>query len=277
MCCCYSALFQRVASNDGQGTELLSAEEHIGSSSENPDYEIAEPAVAGAYDAATIQRIQELLVVHNRCELLPGLKSFELDTLEAKFSFRFPPEIRAFLGVGVPVDPLSAENAAVPIEERGGPLGWHNWHVLLREDVLPIRPGVDEDRADLDDPDSVGTQVCWHAPPDPSDEVDFFDGTPLNEAQIATRNAQRVSDLGTYPLVPIYGHRMMPAVPEGVPGLPVMSICMSNCSLYGATFWHWLEREFGNDVPDGLLRDVPDEWLAGVPRDQIPHWPQFLE
>ena len=87
---------------------------------------------APQYDPSNMRMLQQHLERQGKCELLRGLDALEIAALEAKFRFQFPPELVAFLSVGVPVDaPPSDGSAAIPAEQRARPFGWHNWHFLL--------------------------------------------------------------------------------------------------------------------------------------------------
>jgi hypothetical protein len=180
------------------------------------------------FDLAVIRQLQEHLAQHGKCDLLRGLSASELTILEAKFQFRFPLDLAAFLSAGVPVDPpkrssASAADVPVPAEDRSSPFGWHNWHRLLRPDVVRQMWSSPDD--DLDESDTVTCQLKWHAPPDPDDSDDEWrvaEGeqaaaphTEQGDADTEQRywkDRMRRGALEQFPLIPVLGHRMMPTV-----------------------------------------------------------------
>ena len=217
------------------------------------------------FDIAIIRRLQEHLAQQGECELLRGLTPSELATLETKFQFRFPLDLATFLCVGVPVDP-PASNGAVPAEERINPCGWHNWHWLLRPEVVrqPWRSPDDE----IDEGDTITCQLRWHTPPDPDDSDDewrFAEGedvepVPYSDMR-AWKDRMRREALDRSPLIPLRGHRMMPTVRHGAPVptacFPVFSMHGNDCIRYGSSLWNWLGREFPRSQ---LETFIPPDW-----------------
>ena len=206
---------------------------------------------AVAYDPVVVKAVQKRLVDGGRCTLLPGLEEHELAALQQKIGARFPPDLRAFLRCGVPVDSKPAE---VDAFERQSGEGWVNWRLLLDRGV---KCGGDKDVVML-------RRSEWAALLSPA------------------CRAQSVE----YPLLPIFGRRVIPSVPNRS-GLPVWTLAVDGAtdggeapgfaaaaSSVGATFWHWLESEHGMD---GIKGNIPAEWLsAAVPAEQIPFWPQKI-
>jgi hypothetical protein len=239
------------------------------------------------YDPALIRRLQERLAASGKCELLRGLSASELAALEAKFRFQFPPDLAAFLSAGVPVDPpLPAQEgrAPIPAEERASPLGWHNWHWLLRADV-PRHTWSSPDHPE-DERDTVSCQLRWHAPPDPDDSDDEYRGEGCADAEPALqtrawKDMMRSRALELYPLIPIKGHRMMPTVRCGVQAplarFPVFSMHGNDCIRYATSLWHWLAVEF----PDAQLEAiVPLEWERRVRDADVglyEHWTRYVD
>jgi hypothetical protein len=235
------------------------------------------------YDPTTIRQIQERMVSGGVCELARGLLPDEFSRLELKFGMRFPPEVRAFLAVGVPVDVPGQGSPAAPLEERAEPTGWHNWHWLGRDDVPRHRPSPDApDRGRHRD--TLGTQIDWHAPPDPSDSDDDLldaDGQPIHEdvppdRKRAWKDARRCELLESCPLLPLFGHRMMPTVSHRAAGVragaPVYSMHGNDCICYGPSFWKWLEGEVNLE---GLSELIPPEWHAVQPAPPTP-WAVYI-
>ena len=205
----------------------------------------ARVAAAIAYDPVAIKCVQKQLVDGGRCTLLPGLKEDELTALQHKVGARFPPELRAFLRCGVPVDSEPSETDAL---ERQSEEGWVNWHFLLHRNATR---GGDKDILAL-------RRSEWVAllPPDCREQS------------------------ARYPLVPIFGSHVIPSVPS-CNGLPVWTLAVdeateggavSTASSVGSSFWHWLEIQHGID---GLTASIPVEWIAEtVPVEKVPFWPQ---
>ena len=155
-----------------------------------------------SFDTEIIKQLQEKLQAAGACtEVLPGLEEFELVALEAKFELRFPPELRQFLAVGVPIGKISPNGKPCAFK-AGDPFGWHNWRFLLDSKV---RRGGQFD--------TVTTQKNWNATPRPCDSSSSF----------SARSQKVAEPLARYPLVPVWSHRMMPTVPHR-PGLPVLSM-----------------------------------------------------
>ena len=263
---------------------------------------IVEPAlVYWRWDAGTIRIVQQRLVEAGCCELLPGLKVDEVTKLEAKFALRFPPEVRAFLMVGVPVDvkkeprPSDAAEDDRP-ETRASPFGWHNWRWLLRDDVQ--RHTWDHPSDPEQTRDTLSAQLRFHAPPEPDDDDDPWlvdtdkmgrpippsawpavtaaDEVPPAPPELAAwKDAKRRAALAQFPLLPLFSHRMMPTVPHRA-GLPVWSMHGNDCISYGSNFWEWLEKEWQKKEL-GLRQVVPKEWFALTTEEwEVPHWPPYI-
>jgi hypothetical protein len=239
------------------------------------------------YDPTKIRMLQLKLEQRGKCELLRGLDALELAALESKFQFQFPPELVAFLSVGVPVDPPQPTHTDVtcPAEERASPFGWHNWHWLLRPDV-PRHSWTSPDDAE-DQRDTVTCQLRWHAPPDPEDSDDEYRGELSDAApECATekriwKDAMRRRALQAHPLIPLRGHRMMPTVSYGqtVPPVrfPVFSLHGNDCVHYGTSLWAWLALEF----PDVDIEScVPPQWHRNVRAAELglyEHWACYVD
>jgi hypothetical protein len=241
------------------------------------------------YDPSKIRMLQQHLELQGKCELLRGLDALEIAALEAKFRFQFPPELVAFLSVGVPVDPPTPGNgsAAIPAEQRASPFGWHNWHFLLRPDVHRRAWSSPDDAEDKRD--TVTCQLRWHAPPDPEDPDDAYrgegsDDAPDSESEDDLRSwkdMMRRRALDAYPLIPLIGHRMMPTVRYGehLPFVrfPVFSMHGNDRIAYGSSLWHWLAIEF----PDAQLDCfIPPEWQHSVRAAEpalYEHWARYMD
>lgn len=156
-----------------------------------------------------------------------GLSLDELHAIEQTFGFRFNPEHRALLSAGLPL---------------GG--RWPDWREFngaeLRRRLAEPVQGVLFDVAE--------NGFWWPKWGDrPSDTV---------AALALARNALREAPT----LVPVYGHRYTPALPQF--GLPVLSVVQTDVALYGQDLADYLTREFGEGdsgppVIDGPVEMVP--------------------
>ena len=154
-----------------------------------------------------------------------GMAEVELARVEQAFGFGFNPDHRVLLAAGLPI---------------GG--RWPDWR-------NPESPTL---RAMLDAPvDGVLFDVeqndFWFAAwgRRPSDV-----GEALEVARTRLQSVPR--------LVPVYGHRYAPALPED--GLPVLSVVQTDVVVYGVDIEDYLRREFGLR-PEG-----------GVEAKPVPFW-----
>lgn len=140
----------------------------------------------------------------------PGLREKEFDAIEARFGFRFPPDLREFLAAGLPI-----------------PKSWVNWR------------GADEA--------SIRGRLAWPADgicfdvehnefwlpewgPKPERLHDAF--------QIARRAVAEAPVL-----IPIFSHRYIPATPLES-GNPVLSVYQTDIIYYGANLMDYFQNEF---------------------------------
>lgn len=151
-------------------------------------------------------------------DVQPGLSESEIDRVEQTFDFEFADDHRAFLSVGLPV---------------GGP-GWPDW-----------RDG---------DPSDLRGKLDW-----PVDGV-LFDvehnefwgaGWGPRPATLEAALAAAREHLATVPvMVPVYGHRYLPAG-RGGSGHPVLSMYQTDIIVYGTDLLDYLHREFGTEPAAG--------------------------
>lgn len=191
---------------------------------------------AGPTDAQ-VEKTLQLLRKAKDVTIAPGLSSEEFANLEAKYGFRFPPDVKQFLRVGVPLNKSGSRATQIPSElpafYQTASDGWHNWHLLALDD---IQVGCEAD--------TVTKQIRWHATP----EAD---------------KPQVPPDCG---LIPLYCHRMIPSNPCQA-GNPVFSMhgCYDNI-IYGSNLWTYLEHD--HEIV------IPEEFNKGpsTPLDDIPYW-----
>lgn len=152
----------------------------------------------------------QLLAQHGiKCE--EGLTIEEIQRIEALYDIEFPPSLRAFLQVCLPVS-----------------RGFYNWRDFSEQNTEAIRNMINyPNRYIWDTPDSIYWPDEWgNEPQDP----DVF----------AAEVRKRLSEAAT--LIPVYAHRYIPAV-AGEP--PVFSIHGGDVIIYGETLDDYFQIEFG--------------------------------
>lgn len=153
-------------------------------------------------------------------EIDTGLTPAELDAVERSFGFVFAPEHRALLAAGLPVGPERFPDGQYP--------DWPRWRDGLDETIRRRLAAP----VDWLLPDDGGPMDWWHSswgnrPTDPYDAVDVA----------------RAGLLRWPPLVPIYGHRFIPAAPAPSPA-PVLSVHGSDIIYYGSSLLTYIVAEF---------------------------------
>jgi hypothetical protein len=186
---------------------------------------------------------------HGQCEIEPGLTEAEFARVEADFGFEFAADHRAFLAAGLPVSVPQDDPPGV-IRTYSDP--WPDWRdgdpVLLRQRLDWPREGVLFD---------VEHNRFWH------------DGWGSRPADLEQALEAARGQLATVPtLVPVYGHRYLPAGREGA-GHPVLSMYQTDIIYYGLDLPDYIEREFGPSGP-GLGGEGWD------PRATVEFWRDFL-
>jgi hypothetical protein len=160
------------------------------------------------------------------------LADAEVAAAEARFGFRFPPDLRAFLQTALP---------------RGGRFpDWRTGNETELRDWLDLpRQGIVFD---------VEHNGFWLEEWGPRPET-------LAEAkQVAERLVA-----GAPRLIPVYMHRMMPAEPH-LPGNPVFSVHQTDIIVYGTDLRGYLAHEFL------MTEDEQEEWVVPAGTRPIPFW-----
>jgi hypothetical protein len=140
----------------------------------------------------------------------PGLTDSEVASAEARFGFRFPPDLRDFLQAALPRGPRFPD--------------WRSGHeTTLREWLDGPRHGV------LFDVEQGFWLDEWGPRPGALDEA-------LRVAGEQVTSAPR--------LIPVYGHRFIPDEPH-LPGNPVLSVHQTDIIHYGFDLADYLRHEFG--------------------------------
>ena len=191
-----------------------------------------------------IRKIQELIASCSKHEkdvkLTEGLSDDEVDALEKRYGFRFPPEVLEFLQAGVLVSKT-----------------WHDWHALASGSI-PL--GAEED--------TVSNIYKWHCTPE---DEEYYYENPWAEKKSLEKAIEFATK--TYPLIPLKGHRCIVTVPH-TEGLPCVSMHqMSDNIRMGKNFWHYVATDL--DLPEGT---VPQEWTEkSFPWEEIPFWQHWSE
>jgi hypothetical protein len=139
-----------------------------------------------------------------------GLTDAEVETSEARYGFRFPPDLRAFLQAGLP------RGDQFPDWRTGDEAGLRYWLDMPRRGVLF---DIEQNGFWLDE---------WGPRP-----------STLTEAQ---RIASELV-VAAPQLIPVYSHRMIPAEPH-LPGNPVFSVHQTDIIWYGVDLRDSLIPEF---------------------------------
>ena len=155
---------------------------------------------------------QTLLDRLRKCDIafVDGLTDAEIIAVEARFGFRFPPDLRLFLQTALP------QGGSFPDWRSGEEPALREWLDLPRQGVLF---DIEHNGFWLDE---------WGPRPSTLEE------------------AKRVADelIEAAPrLIPIYLHRMMPAEPH-LPGNPVFSVHQTDIIVYGVDLRDYLIHEF---------------------------------
>ena len=174
---------------------------------------------------------------HVACDV--GLSSDEIRSAEETFGFEFSPDHRDFLA------------AVQPAGDR-----WWNWRTDSAE---KLRSGLDWPRNGVlfDVENSDFWPESWGVRPD----------------LVADRLDTAAAHIKLWPaLVPLYGHRYMPAAPAGT-GAPVFSVYQTDVIFYGHDLYDYLRRELKvADLDDTLGQNDPTvcpPWsLLAFGRDQ---------
>lgn len=143
-------------------------------------------------------------------QIAPGLTDDEFRSVEHRFSFTFPPDLRAFLATGLPVS-----------------RSWVDWRsgsdAEIRERLNWPLEGICFD---------IENNVFW---------LDEWGQRPatLDAAFSVARRAVAEAPV----LIPICSHRYIPAEPSES-GNPVFSVHQTDIIYYGADLMDYLQNEF---------------------------------
>lgn len=170
-----------------------------------------------------------------------GLTKDEFFLIEAKFNLQFPPDLRLFLSMALPVSTTFTNwrKALISVEEVENITGKLLW---------PYEGLI------FDINENAFWEESWG--PKPDDVVE--------QAKVV------LSYYETYPkLIPIYSHRYLPSFPNEH-GNSVLSVYQTDIIYYGNDLATYFAKEFDLTLPNYLF-DIPKE-----PR-KIEFWSKFTE
>ncbi len=175
-----------------------------------------------------------------KVEVEKGLSNKEVKQIEAMYGFTFPPDYREFLQLVLPVS-KSFTNwrlALTSVEARAAIESELNW---------PLE-GIEFD---------IEHNDFW---------LEVWGKKPSTLEEMFLVAKQKVE--AAPKLIPIYGHRFIPAEPHEVNN-PVFSVYQTDIIYYGRNLISYLFNEFGAALFPDI--EVPDQ-----PRN-IPFWSELVE
>ncbi|NIJ03968.1 hypothetical protein [Frigoribacterium faeni] len=184
--------------------------------------------------AEVVQLLRERRVV-----LEGGLSEAELARAERRHGVRFARDHRELLALALPVGD-----------------GWYDWRARADKGVRrAVRWPLEGVLFDVEN--DVFWPRSWGGRP----------GSAAARLDIVERQ------VGTWPqLVPLYGHRYLPAAPFG-PGAPVFSVHQTDVVIYGIDLLDYVAREFGTTrsipAPD-LETDGLAPWSLLAFQEEVP-------
>lgn len=160
----------------------------------------------------------------HKTEFVDGLTDDEFEAAEGKFDFRFPPDLREFLSI------------AMPVKHKTFP----NWRNLDCEDLaFKFRWPLEGILFDVEK--NHFWLEKWGDRPD-----------ELSQAlEIATKHVKAAPKL-----IPVYGHRMIPERPHQK-GNPVLSVHQCDIIYYGINLRDYLIHEFA--TTEAYVWPIPDD------------------
>jgi hypothetical protein len=208
------------------------------------------PVVTSAAEALGAAAAAQLARFDGReCRIDPGLTDAEIARVEGEFGFEFADDHRAFLAAGLPL--------SVPYDDPPGVIRtnsdpWPNWRDGDPE-VLRERLNWPVEGLLFDVEHNVYWDAAWGERPEDRSQA----------LEIARHNLADVPKL-----VPLYGHRFLPAG-HGTYGHLVLSVWQTDIICYGADLSDYIEREFG--APQQTLNDA-----TKGPRATVAFWRDFV-
>jgi hypothetical protein len=140
-----------------------------------------------------------------------GLTAEELSAIECEYGFRFPPDLREFLGFALPVSK-----------------GWLDWRRESRSEITRRLAWPFEG-------------MCF----DIKHDAFWLDSWGAKPASLPDRYSVARTAVAAAPrLIPVYSHRYLPDRPSQ-PGNPVFSVHQTDIIYYGSDLFDYFCNEFG--------------------------------
>lgn len=207
--------------------------------------------VISAAEALGVEAARRLALSDGRaCTIEPGLTDAEFARVEAEFGFEFADDHRAFLAAGLPLN-VPHDDAPGVIRTYRDP--WPDWR-RGNPDVLRERLGWPVEGV-LFDVEHGYWHESWGERPEERRQA-------LDLARAVLAEVPK--------LVPVYGHRFLPAGRSSY-GHLVMSVWQTDIICYGADLAHYIQREFGPAQSDG-----PQAARSPQPQATVEFWRDFL-
>jgi hypothetical protein len=143
-------------------------------------------------------------------EIDTGLTSEEFTSIEARFRFQFPDDLREFLSIGLPIS-----------------RGWIDWR-HAEEKTIRERMGWPFEGMCFDISNNAFWLEEWGRRP-----------SDLKDAIEIARQAYQQAPV----LIPIHSHRYIPTLPRE-PGNPIFSVYQTDIIYYGSDLMDYLQNEF---------------------------------
>ncbi|MEV0349326.1 hypothetical protein AB0H88_26415 [Nonomuraea sp. NPDC050680] len=178
------------------------------------------------------------------CEIEPGLSEAEFDRIERDFGFEFADDHRAFLAAGLPVG--QEPQPGTTWEKL-----WPDWRNCvpdrLREQLAWPVDGILFD---------VEHNAFWH---------NTWGDRPDDLTAALTVARSQLAQVPT--LVPIFGHRYLPAG-HSTHGHPVLSVYQTDIVFYGTDLADYITNEFS-----GTGQSISEDWITPP---LVRFWGDFL-
>jgi hypothetical protein len=171
----------------------------------------------------------------------PGLSQIECAVIERRYGFTFPPDLREFLSLGIPVGE-----------------GWVNWRTTIQKEIRwklswPLE-GICFD---------IKNNVFW---------MNSWIDKPaqLGKQYSVARDAVKQAPV----LIPVFSHRYIPDRPS-LSGNPVFSVHQTDIIYYGINLNNYLVAEFWREIEHWHI-SINEFDRDPVPR-HVEFWSDVLE
>lgn len=141
-----------------------------------------------------------------------GLTIEEIAKIEYIYTIKFPKSLKEFLMMALPISK-----------------GFFNWRNLDQDNVMFIKKIINRPTEDIYE---LAEEVYW---------CDDWGEEPENEIDIALIVRERLKSAPK--LIPVYGHRYIPMIPED--NSPIISIHDTDIIYYGQNLEDYFKVEFG--------------------------------